>query len=182
MLDGLGGGGLILEADETVSSGGVVRVERNLKTLDLTKTLEFLLEVGVLEVLWHGSHEHVVGLELLFVGSEQLLVELEGSALLAFDLEVLHGFAGFVESDWVLDADDSRVEWGGDVLLDLWLLVKKNVGFFLEGDGDLSGVGLVSWKVVEIDEVLLLVSGGVLHFYLFLFWVKERKECVCFLF
>ena len=134
------------------------------------------------EFLWHASHEDVVGEELLFVGSEQLLVELEGSALLAFDLEVLHGLACLVEGNWVLDADDSRVEWSGNVLLNLWLGVKKNVGFFLESDGDLSRIGLISWKVVEIDEVLLLVSGGVLHFYLFLFWVKERKECVCFFF
>jgi hypothetical protein len=127
-----------LEADESIASGGVVRVERNLKTLDLTETLEFLLEVGMLEVLWHGSHEHVVGLELLFVGSEQLLVELEGSALLAFDLEVLHGLAGFVESDWVLDADDSRVERSGDVFPDLWLFVKGDSGLLLESDGNLS--------------------------------------------
>ena len=159
----------------------MVRVERNLKTLDLTETLELLLEVNVLEVLWHISHEHVVGEELLFVGSEQLLVELEGSALLSFNLEVLHGLACFVESDWVLDADDSRVEWGSDVLLDLGFLVKKDVGFFLEGDGDLSGISLVSWKVVEIDEVLLLVSSGVLHLNLFFVFDKRTKR-VCLFF
>ena len=134
----------------------MIRVKGDLKTLDLSETLEFLLEVSMSEVLWHTSHEDVVGEELLFVGSEQLLVELEGSALLSFDLEVLHGLAGFVESDWVLDADDSRVEWSGDVLLDLWLLVKKNVGLFLEGDGDLSGIGLVSLVngAVTIGKVL----------------------------
>ena len=145
----------------------MVRVERNLKRLDLTKTLVFLLEVHMLEVLWDVLDEHVMRLNFFLVGSEQLLVELKASALSSFDLEELHGLDSLVEHDWVLDADDSRVECGGDVLLDLWLLVKKNVGFFLEGDGDLSGIGLVSWKVVEIDEVLLLVSGGVLHFYLF---------------
>jgi hypothetical protein len=106
-----------------------------------------------------------VGLDLLLVGSEELLVELEGSALLALDLEVLHALNGLVEGDWVLDADDGGVDWGRDVLLDLWLGVKKDVGFFLDSDGDLSGIGLISWKVVEIDKVLLLVSSGVLHLF-----------------
>lgn len=85
--------------------------------------------------------------------------------MLALDLEVLHGLASLVESLWVLDADDGSVEWGGDVLLDLWLLVKNDVGFFLKSDGDLSRIDLISWKVVEIDKVLLLVSSGVLHLF-----------------
>jgi hypothetical protein len=137
-LHSLLGGGLILEADEAIASGGVIRVKGNLKTFDLTETLILLLEVGMLEVLWHALDENVVGQELLLVGSEELLVELEGSALLALDLEISHGLAGSVEGDWVLDADDGRVEWGGDVLLDLWLGFKEDVGSLLEGDGDLS--------------------------------------------
>jgi hypothetical protein len=176
-VDGLLGGVLILEADEAIASGGVIRVKGNLKTLDLTEGLELLLEVVMLEVLWDALDEDVVGQELLLVGSEELLVELKSSALLALDLEISHGLAGLVEGDWVLDADDSRVEWGGDVLLDLWLGVKEDVGFLLEGDGDLSRVGLISWKIIEIDKVLLLVSGWVLHLFLFL---EYEKECVCF--
>jgi hypothetical protein len=123
-----------------------------------------------------------MGEKLLLVGSEQLFVELQGSALLTLDLEVSHGVAGFVESDWVLDADDGRVEWGGDVLLDLGLGVEEDVGSLLESDGDSLGVGLLSWEVVQVDQVLLLVSSGVLHLSLFLFLEYERKECVCFLF
>mgnify|MGYP007004380745 CR=1 FL=1 len=126
----------------------MVLVKRNFETLNFTEGLVFLLKVGMLEVLWHVLDEHVVGKDLLLVGSEQLLVELEGSALLSLDLEVSHGLAGFVESDWVLDADDSGVEWGGDVLLDLGLGLKKDVSLILEGDGDSLRVGLISWKVV----------------------------------
>lgn len=68
--------------------------------------------------------------------------------MLALDLEVLHGLASLVESLWVLDADDGSVEWGGDVLLDLGLGLKKDVSLILEGDGDSLRVGLISWKVV----------------------------------
>ena len=160
----------------------MVGVKRNLKTLNFTESFEFLLQVGVSQSFWDALDENVVALKFLLVGSEQLLVELEGSALLALDLEVSHGLAGFVESYGVLDADDGRVEWGGDVLLDLWLGLEENAGFLLEGDGDSLRVGLISWKVVQVDKVLLLVSSGVLHLSLFLFLEYERKECVCFLF
>jgi hypothetical protein len=164
-LDSLVGSGLILEADETVASGAMVRIERHLKTLDLSESLEFLLEVRMLEVLWHGLDEDIVGKELLLVGSEELLVKLEGSALLSFDLEVLHGLASLVEGDWVLDAHNGGVEWVGDVLLDLGLLVKKDVGLFLKSDGDLSGIGLISWEIVQVDEVLLLFTGWIVHLF-----------------
>ena len=116
----------------------MVGVERNLETLNFSESLKFLLEVRVLKVLWHALDENVVGEKLLLVGSEQLLVELKASALLSLDLEVSHGFACLVEGNWVLDADDSRVEWGSNVLLDLWLGIEENVGSLLEGDGDLS--------------------------------------------
>lgn len=45
----------------------MVRVKGNLKTLDLTELLEFLGEVNVLLVLWHGSDEDIVGVDLLLV-------------------------------------------------------------------------------------------------------------------
>jgi len=51
--------------------------------------------------------EDVVVQELLFVASEELLVELEGSAQFVVDLEVSHGFSGFVEFDLVFDLNDS---------------------------------------------------------------------------
>jgi hypothetical protein len=114
----------------------VVGVERNFETLNFSESFIFLLKIRMGELLWNALDENVVGEKLLFVGSEQLLVELKGSALLALDIEVSHEFAGFVKSDWVLNADDSRVEWGGDVLLDLRLGVQKDVGSLLEGDGD----------------------------------------------
>jgi hypothetical protein len=114
----------------------VVGVKRNFETLNFSESFKFLLQVGVRKILWDALDEDVVGLNLLPVGSEQLLVKLEGSALLALDLEVFHGLAGFVESDWVFDADNSREEWGGEVLLDLWLGLEEDAGLILEGDGD----------------------------------------------
>ena len=76
----------------------MVAVEGYLEGLDLTDALKFLLKIGVLEVLWNGAHKDVVGHELLFVASEELLVELEGSAWLLSNLEELHGFDGLAES------------------------------------------------------------------------------------
>ena len=137
-LDGLGGGDLIVEADESVSSGRVVRVEGHLQRLDLAHGFELLLEVLVLEVLWDGSDEDVGSSELLFVDTEKLLVELKGSARLASNLEELHGLNSLGELLWVLDADDSRVERSGDVFPNLRFFVKDDSGLFLEGHGDLS--------------------------------------------
>jgi len=135
-LQGLLGRGLVIEADETIASGGVVGVERNLKTLNFSESFEFLLKIGMLEVLGDALDEHTVGMKFFLVASEQLSVELEGSALLALDIEVSHGLDGLVELDGVLDHDDGGVEWSGDVLSDLWLNVKHDSSLLLESDGD----------------------------------------------
>lgn len=58
--------------------------------------------------------------------------------MLFTDGEILHGLNSFVESDWVLDADDSRVERSGDVLSDLGFGVEKDSSHIFESDGNLS--------------------------------------------
>ena len=79
---------------------------------------------------------------------------MEGSARLASNLEELHGLNGLGELLRVFDADDSRVEWSGDVLSDLRLLLEDDSGLLFKGDGNLSGVGLFLRKVIQVDEVL----------------------------
>ena len=66
-LNGFGGGGLIVEADEAVASRGVVGVEGYLQGLDLTDRFKFLLKVLMLLVLWDGSDEYVGSSEFFFV-------------------------------------------------------------------------------------------------------------------
>jgi len=96
----------------------------------------------MLHVLGDTLDEYTMGVKLLLVASEQLSIELEGSALLALDIEVSHRLNGLVELDGVLDHDDGRIEWSGDVLSDLWLDVKHDSGLLLEGNGDFPRVGL----------------------------------------
>ena len=79
---------------------------------------------------------------------------MEGSARLASNLEELHGLNGLGKLLRVFDADDSRVEWSGDVLSDLRLLLEDDSGLLFKGDGNLSGVGLFLRKVIQVDEVL----------------------------
>jgi len=171
-IDGFLGRFFILEADESISSGGMVTIKRDLEGLNLTNLLEFLLEIGVLFVLWDLADEDVVRHELLFIASEKLLVKLESSTWLLFNLEIFHCFDSFVESNWVFNADDSRVEWSGDVLSDLRLGIKKDTSLLFEGDGDFFGIGLILWKIVQIDQVLLLFSDGVTHLDMFFFFLN----------
>ena len=143
---------LLLEANESVSSGGVVRIERDLETLDLSALLEHGVQVLVLDVLWHLD-EDVVVVQLVLVATKQLLVEGKSTALLAIDLEVLHLLASLFKLLGVLDADHGGVEWSGDVSLDLGLGVEDDSGFLLEGDCNLVAADLVLGKIVQVDEL-----------------------------
>ena len=68
----------------------MIRVKRNLKTLDHTILLEFVVQVLVTALEWDLSNEDVVVKKLLFVASLQLLVELQCSAPFPIDLEISH--------------------------------------------------------------------------------------------
>lgn len=141
----------------------MVTIKRDLKGLNFTNLLEFGLEIGVFFVLWDLADEDVVRHELLFVASEKLLVKLESSAWLLFNFEIFHCLNSLVESNWVFDADDSRIEWSGDVLSDLRFGIEEDTGLLFESNGDFFGISLVLWKVVQVDQVLLLFSDGVTH-------------------
>jgi hypothetical protein len=142
----------------------VVWVEGNLQRLDLSDRLKLGLQVFVSHFLWNTLDENVVGDELLLVVTKELLVELEGSALLSVDGEVSHLFTGLLELSGVLDVDDGGVERSGDVSSELWLDVEVNLGLVLESLCDLLGTDVGLWKVVQVDEVLVLVSEWLKHF------------------
>jgi len=158
----------------------MVTVKRDLEGLNLTNLLEFGLKIGVLFVLWDLANEDVVRHELLFVGSEKLFIELESSTWLLFNFEIFHCLNSFVESNWVFDADDSRVERSGNVFSDLRFGIKKDTGSLFESDGDFLGIGLILWKIVQVDQVLLLFSDGVTHLcFLCIFFLNLRGFCFC---
>jgi hypothetical protein len=112
----------VLIADEAIATRLVVRVQRDLERLDWAELLEMLVHVLVLHFLGNGSDENVVGEELLLVGTKELSVEWEGTAWLAFDLEVAHLVTSVLELIGILDADHGTVERLGDIVLDLGLL------------------------------------------------------------
>ena len=146
---------LILEADEAVSSGGVVTIERDFKTLDLAHWLEHLVEVFMFEVLWNFD-ENVVSEQLVLVATKELLVERQGTALLVIDFEVSHLLTSFVELLRVFDADHGGEEGLGEISLNLWLLVgvKDNSRFILEGLSNHVAGDFIFWKIVKVDQLL----------------------------
>ena len=117
--------------------------------------LKDLVELLVLQVLWNFNEE-VVGLELVLVVTKELLVEGQGTSLLAIDLEVSHLLAGLSELLGVLDDDHGRVEWLRKISLDLWLLVllENNLASLLEGVGNLVAANAVLGQVVEVNKLL----------------------------
>jgi len=79
------------------------------------------------------TDEDVVVKKFLFVTSQKLFVELECSAPLSINLEVLHGFTCFVEILCIFDLDNSGVEWSCKISSDLWLVVNESdFGLFLK--------------------------------------------------
>ena len=85
----------------------MVRVKRDLERFDSTDLLKLALEVRMLKTLGDLADEDIVGHEpLSVVTTEQLPVELKGSALLAIDLEIFHGLNCLGEGLWIFDANN----------------------------------------------------------------------------
>lgn len=82
------------------------------------------------------------------MSSEQVLVELECTTLLTFDLEEFHLLTGILELLWVIDADNSREEWSSVVSLDLWLIVEDDASLGFESLSQLNRGKVVFWEVV----------------------------------
>ena len=176
--DGLVGGVIALKADESIASGGVVLVEGDLQTLDASELLESVVELLVSDGGWDGSDEDVLLGELLSVGTEELSVELEASALFAVDLEVLHLLTGFIELNVIWDGDNGGPEWASDVLSDLGSALEVDASFFFELHGDLLGIDGVFGEVVKVDKVLFV--SGLHHFCGFFFFVWSKGWVVLF--
>ena len=136
-FDSLGCRYLVMEANESIPSGRMVWVERDLERFDFTDLLKFLLEVAVLEIFWDLADEHIVGHELLpVITTKQLPVKLKSSALLPIEFEIFHSLNRFGEGLRILDADNGRVEWLCDVFSDLRLSLKNHIGQLFESNCD----------------------------------------------
>jgi len=170
-FEGLGGGFGVLEADESVSTGGVVGVERHLEGLDLSVLLELLLELGGGDVGGDLADEDVVLVEFLGVGSEELVVVGEGTARLVVELEVAEGLASLSKFLVIGDGDDSGVERFVEISTNLRLAVKLNVGLVLEVASKLDGGVVLLGEVVDVEVVLFF------HFVGCLFLVGTEREC-----
>jgi len=117
------GGIGLLEADESITIGVVLRGEGNLKRFNGTESFENFVEIFVKDVSGNLD-ENVVCEQFFLVGTEELLVESETSAWFAVDLEVSHLVTGSLVLIGILDVDHGGVERSGDVLFDLRLLFR----------------------------------------------------------
>jgi len=70
-LQSLFGRSLVIEADEAVSSRGMVGIQRDFETLNFSDSFKFLLKIGMFEILWNILDKDTVGVELFLVASEQ---------------------------------------------------------------------------------------------------------------
>lgn len=134
-----GGGGIFGqgEANEAILVGLVLCVEGDLDTHDLSVFGEFLVQILAGEVLGDLSHKHVLLGQLGLLVAQELWVEGEGSALLAFDDWVLELLKHFLEAFLVVDLDHGGIEVSTDVSLDLGFNVDVNSCFVFNDFGDL---------------------------------------------
>ena len=86
--------------------------------------------------------------------------------MLALNLEVSHLLASIVELLGVLDADHGRVEWFGEVFLDLWSRIKDNARFLLEDLGNLVAGDVFLGEVIKVDKLLWIHSKFFCFLYL----------------
>jgi len=110
----------------------VVRIERDLETSDLSEVCKLGLNVLWLHLFGNVSEEYIGMYHLILVWTHEVLVELKCSALLAFDLKVLHLLTGLTVLDRIFDVHNSRVEWSCDVFSDLRSCLKHDSRLLLE--------------------------------------------------
>ena len=126
----------------------MVTIEGDLQTLDVSVLIENFLKIFVFHIFWKLSNENVVIGELVLMSTEQVFVELEGSTLLALDLEVLHFLTSVLELLRIGDAENSRVERSGVISLDLWLTLESDTSLTLEDLTEFDGCEVILWEVV----------------------------------
>jgi hypothetical protein len=126
-----------LEADETVLSGRVIGIQRDLDALDITEFLEGVLELGSLNISRDLSDEYILVFNLCSVASKEILVERQSSARLALDFKVSHFLASGLEFIGVINLYHCRVEWLSDVSSDLRWHIELETGLILKHFSDL---------------------------------------------
>jgi len=123
----------------------MVRIERNFQTFDVTKFGKFIFQLTMFHLFWNIPNENIMGIEFFLVGSEQLFVELKGTALLSIDLKVSHSFASFIKLNGILDVDNGRVKWSGDVSSDLGLYVQVDICLSFESFSNFLAADVFFW-------------------------------------
>jgi len=163
----------LLEANEAVATGLVVRVERDLQRFDVSVAREVLFKSLRSDLLGDLAHEDVVVDNFLGVGSKEIVVEGESARWLAWGkLEVAHLFAGLREFVLLGDGHNGRVEGAVKIASDLGHTRKHNAGLVLEDRSETGAGGLILGEIVKVQIVLGALSSVHYHFvvdFLFLF-------------
>ena len=97
----------------------MVSVQTHFKRLYCSKRFELFLELLGFDLLWNVANKYICHVEFVFILAEEVTIELESSAWLAFNLEVSHLLASYLVLNWVLDVDDCGVKRLGNIFLDL---------------------------------------------------------------
>ena len=163
----------VWEANETIPSWWVIGVEWNLQTFDVSEFLIFVLQIDVLHVFWNVLDENIVWSKLFFISSKKLFIKLKSTALFTVNFEVSHSFACLFELNWVLNVDNGRVEWSCKISSNLWLDIKVHVSLRLESFSNFLAANVLFWKIVKIDQILVLVAEWLMHFIWGVFYDKS---------
>jgi len=172
----------VLEANETIATGSVVRGQGDLQGLDITEARAVIVEpLRVVDVvLGDLADEDVVIRETLRVGTLERVVEWQAScpvlACLVCGLvdgfvvhEVAEVLASALKGFFVLDADDGGAEGTIEFASDLRLELEDIACLLLDNQGNLVRVGGFLGEVVKVQVVCPLVVTHHLHFLFFVF-------------
>lgn len=122
----------VLEANESVTTAGVVLVQGNLGADNVTVFLEFLFKTLGLKLLGDLSDKDVLLVKAINIGTQQLRVVGQSTAWLALQSEEAQLLSNFVELVGVLNLDDSGVEGLAGVTTNLGHVLERVAGLVLD--------------------------------------------------
>lgn len=135
----------VIVADESIPTGAVVLIHRDLERLHRAKLVrvklaKYFVELGCSHVLWNFSHEDITAfIGLSEVSAQERIVKGKTTAALhdlvtllvyASDLEIAEEVSSLLEDLLILDAHDARVERLGWISPHLRLVLELYVSFF----------------------------------------------------
>ena len=131
----------------------MVLVDGDLAGDDITVALEHALKAFGVDVFGDLSYEEVLLHEAGHVGAEEVSLVGEGSAGLAFELEVAELLGNLDELVGVVDLDHGSVEGLAGVTANLGHVLEVVASEVLDDLGKTSGSVVLAAEVIQVDDV-----------------------------